>query len=111
METLIVSTESWSGETYSYPEGQAQMTLLRITAPIGYRTPVHTHKQPSIAYVAKGSLECVVTAEQTKVFSSGNSLATNQGAPHYSESIGKEEATVFVVYAGVEGMPLTISRE
>ena len=35
IETLISATESWNGDSYSYPVGQAQMTLLRITAPVG----------------------------------------------------------------------------
>ena len=109
IETLISATESWSKDSYSYPEGKSQMTLLRITAPMGYRTPVHTHSQPGVAYVLKGKLECVVTATNTKVFSAGDSFATTSGdTPHYCESIGTEPAVVFVAYAGVEGEPVTV---
>ena len=85
------------------------MTLLRITAPVGFRTPVHTHPQPGVAYVAKGRLECVVTADNTKVFYAGDSFATTFGeTPHYCQSVGKEDAVVFVAYAGVEGQPVTV---
>ena len=109
IETLISASESWNGDLYSYPQGQAQMTLLRITAPVGFRTPVHTHPQPGVAYVAQGTLDCVVTADKTKVFSSGDSFATTFGdTPHYCESVGNESAIVFVAYAGVEEEPVTI---
>ena len=109
IETLVSATESWNGDPYSYPEGQAEMTLLRITAPIGFRTPVHTHPQPGVAYVFKGKLDCVVTAENTKVFSAGDSFATTSGeTAHYCQSIGNEPAIVFVAYAGVEGQPITV---
>ena len=109
VETLTSATESWNGNTYAYPEGQAQITLLRITAPVGFRTPVHTHPQPGVAYVVKGKLDCVVTADNTKVFSSGDSFATTFGeTPHYCQSIGKEDAVVLVAYAGVEGQPVTV---
>ena len=109
VETLTSATESWSGETLSYPNGQAQITFLRITAPVGFRTPVHTHPQPGVAYVLKGKLDCVVTADNTKVFSAGDSFATTFGeTPHYCQSIGKEDALVFVAYAGVEGQPVTV---
>ena len=109
IETLVSASESWNGDLYSYPQGQAQMTLLKITAPVGFRTPVHTHPQPGVAYVAKGSLDCVVTAENTKVFSAGDSFATTFGnTPHYCESVGNESAIVFVAYAGVEEEPVTI---
>ena len=109
IETLVRASESWNGDLYSYPQGQAQMTLLKITAPVGYRTPVHTHLQPGVAYVVKGTLDCVVTANKTKVFSAGDSFATTFGdTPHYCESVGNESAIVFVAYAGVEEEPTTI---
>ena len=109
IETLLSASESWNGDLYSYPQGQTQMTLLKITAPVGFRTPVHTHPQPGVAYVVKGTLDCVVTADNTKVFSAGDSFATTFGdTPHYCESVGNESAIVYVAYAGVEGDPVTI---
>ena len=109
IETLVSATKSWNGDPYSYPKGQAKITLLRITAPIGFRTPVHTHPQPGVAYLEKGALECVVTAKNTKIFSAGDSFATTSGdTPHYCESVGTEPAVVFVAYAGVEGEPVTV---
>ena len=109
IETLVSATESWNGDLYSYPQGQAKMTLLKITAPVGFRTPIRTHPQPGVAYVVKGTLDCVVTADNTKVFSAGDSFATTFGdTPHYCESVGNESAIVFVAYAGVEEEPVTI---
>ena len=109
IETLVSASKSWNGDLYSYPQGQAQMTLLKITTPVGFRTPVHTHPQPGVAYVVKGKLDCVVTAYKTKVFSAGDSSATTFGdTPHYCESVGDEQAIVFVAYAGVEEEPVTI---
>ena len=92
-----------------YLKGLAQMTLLKITTPVRFRTPVHTHPHPGVAHVVKGKIDCVITAEKTKVFSAGDSFATTYGnTPHYSESVGKEPAIVFVGYAGVEEEPVTI---
>ena len=109
IETLVSATESWNGDAYSYPEGQAQMTLLRITAPVGFRTPVHTHLHPGVSYIVKGKIECVVTAANTKVFSTGDSFATTFGnTPHYCQNIGKEAAVILVTNAGVSGQPVTI---
>ena len=109
VETLVSSSLSWNGDLYSYPEGQALMTLLKITIPTGYRTPVNTHPQPGVAHVVKGKIDCVVTADNTKVFSAGDSFATTFGnTPYYCESVGNEEAIVFFGYAGVEEKPITI---
>ena len=109
IETLVSASESWNGDVYSYPQGQAQMTLLNITTPVGFRTPVHTHPQPGVAHVVQGKIDCVVTAEKTKVFSAGDSYATTFGnTPHYCENVGNEPAIVFFGYAGVEEEPVTI---
>ena len=112
IETLINASESWEGETFVYPEGEAAMTLLRITAPAGFRTPVHTHPQPGVAYIVKGQLECVITANKTKIFRSGESFATTFGSsPHYCENIADEDLLVYVAYAGLKGQPVTVNLE
>mgnify|MGYP002864090632 CR=1 FL=1 len=108
IETLISSSESWSGDKYYYPEGQAEMSLIRITAPVGFRTPVHTHSQPGVAYVIKGVLECVVSADKTLLSKAGDSFPTSFGnTPHYCENVGEENAVLLLSYAGVVGTPLT----
>ncbi len=109
VETLLSSTRSWDGALYTYPDGQAKMTLLRIRVPKGFRTPVHTHPQPGLAYVVKGTLECVVTANKTLIAKAGQSFPTTYGnVPHYCENIGKEDGLIYVVYAGAEDLPVTV---
>ena len=58
VETLISATESWNGDSFKYPKGQAEMKLEKITAQPGFKTPLHFHSQPGIAYVVKGNLSC-----------------------------------------------------
>ncbi len=109
VETLVSATASWNGDIYAYPKGQAEITLLRIIAPSGFRTPVHTHPQPGIAHVIKGDLECVVKADKTLRVSSGESFPTTAGdVPHYCENIGKQDAILHIFYAGSQGQPVTI---
>tara|TARA_B100000700_G_C15060806_1_gene865655 strand:+ start:6523 stop:6981 length:459 start_codon:yes stop_codon:yes gene_type:complete len=108
-EILLSATQSWSGEKFSYPDGESEMKLLRISIPKGFRTPVHTHPQPGVAYLVKGSLECVVKADQVLLVEAGDSFATTFGdVPHYCENISKGETILYVVYAGVKGTPITI---
>ena len=51
VETLISASESWNGDSFSYPIGQAEMKLEKITAQPGFKTPLHLHPQPGIIYV------------------------------------------------------------
>ncbi len=108
VETLASATQSWNGDSYQYPRGKAQMTLQRITAQPGFRTPLHFHSQPGIAYVVEGSLFCgTIDGKELKV-GPGESFAAPQDTIHYCESVGAKAALVFVASAGVEGRKVTV---
>ena len=56
-ETLLRSTTSWDGERYkSYPSGQPELTILKITVPPHTKLEWHSHAMPSAAYIAAGEL-------------------------------------------------------
>ena len=108
-EVLLSASESWKGDRYSYPQGQAQMTLKRIVFQPGAKSKPHSHDQPGIAYMVKGTLKCEVQKTgQVAEFQAGDALATTfKNELHTCENIGKEEVVVFVAYAGAEGLPLS----
>ena len=111
IETLISATESWNGDSYKYPRGTAQMILQRITAQPGFKTPLHFHSQPGIAYLVKGNLSCGTTEGQFLKVGPGESFAAPQDTVHYCESVGNEAALVFVASAGVEDKKVTVPYE
>ncbi len=84
------------------------MTLQRITAQPGCKTPLHLHSQPGIAYVVKGNLSCGTPKGKLLKIGPGESFATPQDSVHYCESVGNEAALVFVASAGVKGQKVTI---
>ena len=108
VETLLTATESWNGDSYNYPKGKAQMTLQKITAQPGFKTPLHFHSQPGIAYVVKGSLSCETLNDKSLKVLSGESFATSQDTVHYCESVGNQAAIVFVTSAGIKGQKVTL---
>ena len=108
VETLISTTKSWNGDSFKYPTGKAQMTLQRITAKPGFKTPLHSHPQPGIAYVVKGTLFCGTNDGQSLKVGPGDSFASPQETIHYCENIGKDEALIFVASAGAKGQETTI---
>ena len=83
VETLLTATESWNGDSYDYPNGRPQITLQRIIAQPGFKTPLHFHSQPGIAYLVKGNLSCgTLDGKQLKV-GPGDSFAAPQKSIHY----------------------------
>ena len=108
VETLLSATESWNGDSYKYPRGQAQMTLQKITAQPSFKTALHFHPQPGIAYVVRGTLSCETTDGKLLKVGPGDSFASPQGTSHYCENDGYEETLVFVVSSGAKGKETTL---
>ena len=111
VETLISATESWNGDSFKYPRGQAQMKLEKITAQSGFKTPLHLHPQPGIIYVQRGTLYCETSDGKSLMVGAGESFASSQDTVHYCENNGDDEMVVFVASAGVKGKKTTVTTE
>tara|TARA_B100000700_G_scaffold301660_1_gene371131 strand:+ start:3563 stop:3994 length:432 start_codon:yes stop_codon:yes gene_type:complete len=111
VETLISATESWNGDSFKYPGGQAEMTLQKITAQPGFKTPLHLHPQPGIVFVHKGTLYCETSDGKSLTVVAGESFASSQDTVHYCQNNGDEEGIVFVASAGQKGKKTTVSTE
>ena len=56
-ETLLRSSSSWDGEPYkSYPPGQPELSILKITLAPHTTLRWHSHPVPSAAYIVSGEL-------------------------------------------------------
>ena len=111
VETLISKTESWNGDSFKYPRGQAEMKLEKVTAQPGFKTPLHLHPQPGIIYVQKGSMYCETSDGRSLTVEAGESFASSQDTPHYCQNIGDEEIVVFSASAGAKGKKTTVPTE
>ena len=111
IETLITATESWNGDSFKYPSGQAQMKLEKITAQSGFKTPLHLHPQPGIIYVQRGTLYCETSDGQSLTVGAGESFASSQDTAHYCQNIGDEEMVVFSASAGAKGKKTTVQTK
>ena len=111
VETLISASQSWNGDSFRYPKGQAEMKLEKITAQSGFKTPLHLHPQPGIIYVQRGTLYCKTSDGQSLTVSAGESFASSQDTAHYCENTGDEEMVVFSASAGSKGKKTTVPTE
>ena len=111
VETLISATESWNGDSFKYPRGQAEIKLEKITAQPGFKTPLHLHPQPGIIYVQKGTLYCETSDTQSLTVEAGESFASSQDTAHHCQNIGDEVMVVFSASAGAKGAKTTVPAE
>ncbi len=109
VETLAQSTSSWDGaELPAYPEGQPEITLLRITVPPGTRLPMHHHPVINAGVLLSGELTVVSEAGETLHLRAGDPIIELVDTPHYGRNDGSEPAEIIVFYAGVVDHPVTV---
>ena len=107
-QVLLKSTASWDGTPYGrYPEGQPELTLLKISIPPRTTLNWHTHPIPNAAYVVSGRLTVQAKdSGQTLELKAGNTLAEMVDMMHRGVT-GNEPVELIVFYAGTPGTPLS----
>ena len=107
IKPILQTTTGLSGKTFTYPEGEPELRLLRVEFPVGGSVPLHTHPAPLIAYVSQGQIRHT-RGDQVNTFGPGQAFVeSNQGGPHTVENIGEEPAVGFVAVASKQGLPTT----
>ncbi len=108
-QTLVKSTHSWDGSQLPlYPEGQPEVTILKITIPAGVTLPLHQHPYINAGVLIKGELTVVSKAGKKLIMTAGDSIVELVNAWHLGENSGNEPAEIIVFYAGIKGQSLTI---
>ena len=108
---LIQSTKGLSGKKISFPRWkQAELRLLKVNIPAGLKTPLHVHPAPMVIYIQQGKLKHS-RGETINYFGAGESfIESNNGSPHFVESVGKMPAVLIVGVSSAEGLPTTINK-
>jgi len=108
VEQVLQTMQPWDSSPYtSYPSGQPQITVLKITIPPNW----HRHPIISVAYVLSGhlTLEKRDTGER-RILEPGQAVAETVQTTHRGLTTD-EPVELIVFYAGRAGMPLTINEE
>ncbi len=109
VQELVKSSHSWDGTLLpAYPQGQPEVTILRITIPAGTRLPLHHHPVINAGVLLKGQLTVVAEQGQKLHLHAGDPIVEMVHTPHYGINEGDEPAEIIVFYAGVTGKPITV---
>jgi quercetin dioxygenase-like cupin family protein len=108
-ETLLQATQSWNGKGYThYPNGQPQLTTLKVTIAAHTSLPWHYHPIPNVLYVLSGTLTLHDKASgKTLVVHQGQAAAESVDDVHRGEA-GDEPAVLLITYAGTPGVPTSV---
>ncbi len=109
VEQLAKSSKSWDGETLpKYPEGQPEVTILRIKIPAGAKLEMHKHPVINAGVLLTGELTVVTEDNKTLHLKTGDSIVEVVNKAHYGKNEGIETAEIIVFYAGVMDKPITV---
>lgn len=108
--TLLKSHKSWDGVALpTYPQGQPQTTVLKITIPANMELPLHFHPVINTAMVFEGHLRITTSEGNSMEFRSGDVFNEVVGTRHFCKNLEDKPATLYVFYTNVvDGPPLTI---
>src|SRR6516165_1736440 len=107
-ETRLRSSSSWDDEPYkSYPPGQPELSVLKITLQPHTKLEWHSHPIPSAAYIVAGELTLEREKDgQKQRFTAGQPLSETVDTLHRGVA-GNEPVVLIVFYAGSPGVPVT----
>jgi len=109
VEQLAKSTISWDGTVLpAYPEGQPEITILRIKIPAGAQLAMHQHPVINAGVLIAGELTVITEDNKTLHLKAGDSIVELVGTKHYGKNEGNQMAEIIVFYAGVVDKPITV---
>lgn len=108
-EVLAKSTKDWRGVTLPpYSEGQPEVTIARVTIPAGMALPLHEHPYMTAGVIVQGTIEVRTDSGDTHIARAGDAVIELVNQAHGGANIGDVDAIILVVYAGIEGQPITV---
>lgn len=108
-ETLLRTGSSWDGEPYkSYPAGQPELSILKITLAPRTELQWHSHPIPNAVYIVSGELTLERKKDGKKQhFAAGQAVSETVDTFHRGVAGNDEPVVLIVFYAGSPGVPLT----
>ena len=106
---LVKTTRSWDGAFLpAYPQGQPEITILRISIPAGAQLDTHSHPVINAGVLISGQLTVVTTDGKTLHLNAGDPIVEVTNTLHYGINQGKVPAEIIVFYAGAIDTPITV---
>ena len=110
--TLAKSTKSWNGNPLpKYPEGEPEVTILKITIPPKTTLPLHQHPEINAGVLLKGNLTVISETKDTLHLKTGDPIIELVNKWHYGINEGSDPVEIIVFYAGIKGKPITVKKE
>ena len=111
VEVLAKTGSSWNGNILpEYPDGDPEITILRITIPKDAQLPMHEHPVINAGVLLSGELTVITENNETLHLKAGDPIVEVVNTWHYGKNEGDGPAEIIVFYAGIKDVPITVKR-
>lgn len=108
---LIRTSRTWDGaQLPDFPKGTPELTVMRMTFPLGAVTGWHHHTAVNYGIVEQGELTIVCLDGKERTFHEGEPLIEVVGTIHRGENRGTKPVILDMFYFGEPGQELTIQH-
>lgn len=108
---LAQTNAVWNGDKLTPVKLEnPEISLLKISLPVGEKLPMHKHPMINVAYMLKGQLTVHTEDGTQKTFCAGEPIVEVIDTWHYGENTGDEPVEMVVTYVGEKGMSLSENK-
>lgn len=108
---VLLRTETDSaGQKIVYPAGNAEITGVFVTIPVGAQTGWHIHPSPCVAYVLEGEVTVQLEDGRKNLVRAGQAFAEVFNLKHNGTNTGKIPAKLVLFALGTKGAPVSEKR-
>ena len=110
-EKIAQTNAVWNGDKLTPVKLEnPEISILKISIPVGEKLPMHKHPMINVAYMLKGELTVHTETGESKTFHAGEPIVEVIDTWHYGENTGKEPVEMIVTYVGETGMSLSENK-
>jgi len=112
VKELVRSSKIWDGKLLvPYPQGQPEITILKISIPAGARLETHSHPVINAGVLMSGQLTVKTTDGKVLRLKAGDPIVEVVNTLHYGINEGTVPAEIVVFYAGIVGQTVTVPKQ
>ena len=108
VDVLAKAASSWDESVLPhYPDGDPEITILRIVIPPKVKLPLHLHPVINAGFMVKGELTVETEDKKLLHLKAGEAIIEVVNKWHFGKNEGEVPAEIIVFYAGTRGSPIT----
>lgn len=102
------ASTSWDGQPIEYPQGEEEVSAIKLVMKPGEKLPYHCHPYNTVGYLIAGELTVEKMNGESKTFKKGDTIVEVANTWHRGYNNSKKTAELVGFYIGIKDVANTI---